>query len=173
MARRGSQRSGEADAGAELHSGSEIASPTPPASSAAVRRRMQATPRRDTPAELALRSALHRLGLRFRVQHPIAGVPRTRPDIVFTRARVVVFVDGCFWHGCPEHGTMPKTNREWWADKLAANFERDRRHDSALAAAGWTVVRVWEHENPSAAALRVSKIVGTTRTAPGPLTPRR
>lgn len=67
---------------------------------------------------------------------------------------------------------MPKTNREWWADKLAANVERDRRHDAALAAAGWTVVRVWEHENSSAAALRVSKIVGT-RTAPGPLTPRR
>jgi DNA mismatch endonuclease (patch repair protein) len=120
---------------------------------------MQATPQRDTPPEVALRSALHRLGLRFRLHRKIEGVLRVRPDIVFVSARVAVFVDGCFWHGCPEHGTVPKTNREWWTAKLQANMERDERHTAALQDAGWNVVRVWEHEDPVAAAQRVIKVV--------------
>lgn len=127
----------------------------PPASTPSVRRRMQSTRRRDTPAEIALRSILHGLGLRFRVDRPIEGVPRVRPDIVFVSAKVVVFVDGCFWHACPEHGTLPKTNTHWWSQKLRSNVERDRRQDAALAAAGWTVIRVWEHEDPHTAAQAV------------------
>ncbi len=127
----------------------------PPASSEVVRRRMQNTPQRDTPAELALRRELFRRGLRYRVDAPVPGVTRARPDIVFPRKRVAVFVDGCFWHACPEHGTIPDSSREWWTKKLAANVERDRRHDRELAQAGWTVIRVWEHEEPEVAADRI------------------
>ncbi|MGY1719052.1 very short patch repair endonuclease [Blastococcus sp. SYSU DS0552] len=104
---------------------------------------MQRMPRRDTGPELALRRELHRRGLRFRTHYPgLTG----RPDIVFTRARLAVFVDGCFWHCCPEHGTAPKNNASWWAAKLEANVVRDRRQDRELVDRGWTVVRVWEHE---------------------------
>ena len=84
---------------------------------------------------------------------------RTRPDIVFTRARVAVFVDGCFWHRCPEHGTSPKTNTGWWRRKLDTNVERDRATDAALTEASWAVIRIWEHEDPVAAADRVEAIV--------------
>src|SRR2546430_17382839 len=98
---------------------------SPRASSKAARRRMQVTAQRDTPCELALRSALHRLGLRFRVQWPIEGT-RRRADVAFTAARIAVFVDGCFWHCCPEHGTGPKANGRWWEEKLAANVNRER-----------------------------------------------
>ena len=127
----------------------------PPASSEGVRQRMANTRQRDTPAEMGLRRELHRRGFRYRVDLPVPGVSRARPDIVFPRQKVAVFVDGCFWHSCPEHGTMPKKNREWWQAKLAANVERDRRHDEDLEAAGWTVVRVWEHEDVHEAADRV------------------
>jgi DNA mismatch endonuclease (patch repair protein) len=116
---------------------------------------MENTPQRDTPAEMALRRELFRRGLRYRVDLPIRGVTRARPDIAFPKQKLAVFVDGCFWHSCPEHGTMPKRNRKWWAAKLAANVERDRRHERELAEAGWTTVRVWEHEDPSGAADRV------------------
>src|SRR5919204_4874110 len=109
----------------------------PPASSAEVRRRMQATRQRDTPAEVALRSALHRLGLRFRVQRrPVAGLKR-RADIVFAPAQVAVFVDGCFWHGCPEHATWPKKNADWWQEKIEGNRRRDADTDARLTEAGW------------------------------------
>lgn len=109
---------------------------------------MAAVRRTDTRPELALRSALHRAGLRFRkdLRIDLADI-RVRPDIAFTRARVAVFIDGCFWHSCPEHGGVPRSNREFWTAKLAGNLERDRRQDSALAAAGWTVVRIWEHQS--------------------------
>src|SRR5262249_39617381 len=96
-----------------------------PPSSPAVRRRMQATPQRDTPCELALRSAVHRLGLRYRVDWRVPGT-RRRADLAFVNTRVLVFVDGCFWHGCPEHGTWPKANASWWRDKIEANQQRDR-----------------------------------------------
>ena len=110
---------------------------------------------RDTSPELALRRRVHRLGLRYRVnERPIASLRRTA-DLVFTRWRLVVFVDGCFWHSCPEHGSLPAARREWWAAKLARTVERDRETNEALESAGWTVLRVWEHEDPDEAALRV------------------
>ena len=125
---------------------------------------METTRQRDTPAELALRSELHRRGLRYRVDASLPGVTRARPDIVFSRQKIAVFVDGCFWHSCPEHATQPKANEEWWAAKLAANVERDRRHDSELADEGWAVVRIWEHEDPVVAADRVQRLVEQRRS---------
>lgn len=112
---------------------------------------MQRQARRDTKPEIALRRELWRRGLRYRID--VAAVPgRRRADLVFTRSRVVVYVDGCYWHSCPDHATVPKANREWWVAKLQANVERDRDTDARLAAAGWEVVRVWEHEPPMEAA---------------------
>lgn len=133
--------------------------PTPAASSEAARKRMKSTRRRDTPAELALRSGLHRLGLRFRVDHPPLPGSRRRADIVFSRARVAVFVDGCFWHGCPGHGTRPKQNAEWWANKLEQNRRRDADANRELTEAGWLVLRFWEHDDATAAVTRVSAAV--------------
>lgn len=125
---------------------------------------MGSAARRDTGAELALRRALHSRGLRYRVTYPVPGQRRRTIDVAFTRAKVAVFVDGCFWHGCPEHGTMPRSNSEWWTTKLAANHARDRDTDRVLEAQGWTVVRVWEHESPDLAAMRVVDIVNTATT---------
>jgi len=120
---------------------------------------MRANRARDTGPELGVRRELHRRGLRYRVHgQPVPGL-RCRPDIIFVRERVAVFVDGCFWHLCPEHGTSPAANGEWWRHKLEANVERDRRNDAALGAAGWHVVRVWEHEAPVEAADRVSQVL--------------
>jgi DNA mismatch endonuclease (patch repair protein) len=111
--------------------------------------------RRDTLPELALRSELHRRGLRFRVDRaPLPGF-RSRADIVFGPARVAVYVDGCFWHSCPEHGTRPKANAEWWEQKLRRNRERDAETDRVLREQGWEVMRIWEHEDPVEAADRV------------------
>ncbi|MBM4634813.1 DNA mismatch endonuclease Vsr [Rhodococcus hoagii] len=117
--------------------------------------RMRAQRRRDTAPEVALRRELHRRGARFFVDRaPLRGL-RRRADLVFPRRRVAVYVDGCFWHSCPQHATSPKNNGQWWADKLAANVVRDRDTDTRLADAGWTVVRIWEHEDPTEAADRV------------------
>jgi DNA mismatch endonuclease (patch repair protein) len=107
-------------------------------------------PRRDSTGEVRLRSELHGLGLRFR-KH-LRGLPGT-PDVAFTRARIAVFFDGCFWHCCPDHGVLPKSNRAWWKAKLDGNVARDRRNDASLAELGWLSVRVWEHEDLHAAAL--------------------
>lgn len=127
---------------------------------------MQANRSRDTSPELALRRLLHASGLRYRVSaRPLAGVRRTA-DLVFRPARVAVFVDGCFWHGCPEHGTRPKTNSDYWAPKLERNVERDRETDELLADAGWMSVRVWEHEDAAEAAARIAGIVSDRRQAP-------
>jgi len=107
---------------------------------------MQANRRRDTKPELALRSALHRAGYRYRCDLRIdLSDSRVRPDIVFTRQKVAVFVDGCFWHCCPVHGARPKVNQSYWSPKLGTNVERDRRNTSALEREGWKVVRIWEH----------------------------
>jgi DNA mismatch endonuclease, patch repair protein len=108
---------------------------------------MRAIKRAGTKPEIALRSALHRLGYRYRKDHrlDLAEGVRVRPDIVFTARRVAVFVDGCFWHACPEHGRQPSVNEWYWAPKLRRTVERDRAADLALAAAGWQVVRLWEH----------------------------
>jgi DNA mismatch endonuclease (patch repair protein) len=115
--------------------------------------------RRDTAPELRLRSALHARGWRFRVDMRVdtGSGPKPRPDLVFTRRKVAVFVDGCFWHGCPQHGSLPKSNRGYWEPKLARNAQRDLRNDAALRAAGWSVVRLWEHE-PLADALAAVEV---------------
>lgn len=131
----------------------------PVASSPEVRRRMLAVRRRDTEAELAVRRVLHRQGLRYRIDQPVLRSRRRRADLVFRAARVVVFVDGCFWHACPKHATRPKINQAWWTAKLAENRQRDRQTDRDLAAAGWSVFRVWEHERPSTAANRIARTV--------------
>lgn len=107
---------------------------------------MQAN-RSDSALERALRSELHRRGLRFRKHVAVVPGLRCKPDVVFTRTRVAVFVDGCFWHSCPVHGTQAKANGGWWKAKLEGNVARDRRNDAALKAAGWHVVRVWEHDD--------------------------
>lgn len=115
---------------------------------------MSTLARRDTGPELALRRELHRRGLRYRIQVKVPTNRRRTIDIAFTRARLAVFVDGCFWHGCPEHGVRPTTNKEWWEWKIERNVIRDLDTDRLLEAAGWTVLRVWEHESiPSAASL--------------------
>ncbi|MGN6275175.1 MAG: very short patch repair endonuclease [Solirubrobacterales bacterium] len=121
---------------------------------------MRANRRADTAPELALRSELQRLGLRFRKDLALKlSAGRVRPDIVFTRAKIAVFVDGCFWHRCPEHGQMPKANRNYWAPKLARNVERDRRNDAALIEDGWRVIRFFEHVSAQEAAGVVRKAV--------------
>lgn len=118
--------------------------------------------RRDTAPELALRRELHRRGRRFFVDRaPLSGI-RRRADLVFPRLRVAVFVDGCFWHACPEHGRLPRSNRGWWQEKLAANAARDRDTDHRLVANGWRVVRVWEHEQVLTAADRVEVVLEVT-----------
>ena len=124
---------------------------------------MQNQRRRDTALETRLRSRLHALGYRFRVDHRLEPSLRCRGDIVFTRAKVVVFVDGCFWHGCPEHATAPKNNAAWWAEKLAANVVRDQRNSLALGELGWVVVRIWEHEPVDTAVERVVDEVASAR----------
>lgn len=117
----------------------------------------------NTGPERALRRLLHASGLRYRVaKRPLKGVRRTA-DIVFTRSKVAVFVDGCFWHSCPLHSTVPKTNVEYWRPKLQRNVQRDRETDQLLENAGWISVRVWEHEDPQTAAKRVADIVDARR----------
>ncbi|WP_424426260.1 very short patch repair endonuclease [Mycolicibacter algericus] len=124
-----------------------------------VRRRMSAQRTRDTGIEIRLRSLLHAQGLRYRVhQRPLAELRRVA-DLVFRRGRVAVFVDGCFWHGCSEHGTWPKQNAQFWRDKIQGNVRRDRDTDAALTEAGWLPVRVWEHEDAHEAAKRIAGIV--------------
>jgi DNA mismatch endonuclease, patch repair protein len=114
---------------------------------------------RNTKPELALRKALHRLGLRYRAGiRPVPSVRRTA-DVVFTRAKVAVFVDGCFWHGCPAHYVASASNTQYWDTKIQHNQERDRETDELLGAAGWRVVRIWEHDSPEAAAIAVKQIV--------------
>jgi DNA mismatch endonuclease (patch repair protein) len=122
---------------------------------------MQRNPRRDTLPEVAVRSALHRRGLRFRRDHAIWLPDRVvRPDVVFAGARLAIFIDGCFWHVCPIHGNQPRANTAYWKPKLARNVSRDRAVDAALEAAGWRVLRAWEHEAPEAVADRVQLALG-------------
>lgn len=131
----------------------------PVAPSAATRTRLQAQRRRDTKPELALRRELHRRGHRFYVDRaPLPGL-RRRADLVFPRLRIAVYVDGCFWHSCPLHATVPKNNAQWWVDKLATNVTRDRDTDARLTVAGWRVLRYWAHDDPLTAADRVTAIL--------------
>ncbi len=116
---------------------------------------MRANRARDTRPELEVRRRLHALGLRFRKhRRPVPHI-RCEADVVFARSRVAVFVDGCFWHGCPEHGHTPRKNAQYWRAKIARNTARDRRNDTALTAAGWTVLRFWEHVPADEIAARV------------------
>lgn len=138
----------------------------PAPSSSPARVRMERQRRRNTSPERRLRSALHRRGLRFRLHRRVVPLTRREADIVFTTERVAVFVDGCFWHGCSEHGTAPRANAAFWRAKIRANQERDRDTDQRLARDGWQVVRVWEHEDPEAAAARISAVVRTRRRFP-------
>lgn len=122
------------------------------ASSAGVRASMKGNRGRDTAPELALRSLLHRRGLRYRVStRPLKNSRRTT-DIVFPRAKVAVFVDGCFWHGCPEHHRPSSVNSAFWREKIKGNRRRDVETTAMLKAEGWTVIRAWEHDDPAATA---------------------
>ena len=125
---------------------------------------MKANRRADTKPELALRSALHALGYRYRKDFRLdLPARRVRPDIAFTARKVAVFVDGCFWHACPDHGSQPKNNEWYWSPKLARNVERDRAADAALTQAGWIVVRLWEHVPVTEAVTLVTAAVGDPR----------
>lgn len=120
-------------------------------------RRFSAQKTVDTRPEILLRKALHAHGLRFRIQVPVPDLPRRRMDVALTRAKLAVFVDGCFWHGCPHHSVTPKTNTEWWLNKIARNVDRDRETSEHLAQVGWTVLRLWEHIPPEQGADLVEK----------------
>jgi DNA mismatch endonuclease, patch repair protein len=131
----------------------------PWASSPAVRLVMQGNRKRDTRPEVELRRAVHAAGLRYRVAtRPLPRRPWTA-DLVFRRARVAVFVDGCYWHGCPDHYTPPRTNPDYWSSKIGRNRSRDVLVDTELRAAGWRPVRIWEHEPTEAALARVIEAV--------------
>jgi DNA mismatch endonuclease (patch repair protein) len=120
---------------------------------------MQGNRAQDTRPELAVRSALHKLGLRFRKHaQPLKGL-RCQADVIFPREKVAVFVDGCFWHGCPDHGRVPSDRNGYWAAKLGGNMERDQRNNKALSAAGWLALRYWEHEDPGRISLDVQAVV--------------
>ncbi|WP_078626669.1 very short patch repair endonuclease [Streptomyces sp. NRRL S-241] len=149
-----------------MASNSDPASPTPPTPGRS--RNMAAIKRRDTKPERTIRSLLHAAGKRYRVdvRLQLEGA-RPRPDIIFTRVLVAVFVDGCFWHCCPEHGRQPGVNGGYWGPKLERNVARDRAADQALAAAGWTVIRVWEHEAPEKAVERILAAVDGAAPASG------
>lgn len=119
--------------------------------------------RRDTAPELAIRRLLHAQGLRYRVDWPLPFDRRRRADIVFTKQRVAIFIDGCFWHGCPEHYIAPRANREYWAEKVAGNSDRDHNTDARLSELGWTVLRFWEHEDASEVAEQVESVIRAER----------
>lgn len=139
--------------------------PQPPTE--AVRRKFQRQVRVDTECELAARRAMHRRGLRYRVNLPPLQGVRRRADVVFPRQRVAVFVDGCFWHGCSEHRTIPRNNGAWWLAKIEGNRTRDRHTDELLRTAGWDVIRVWEHDDPEEVADRVEARVRAATDADG------
>lgn len=139
------------------------------ASTPAVRTRMQRQQTRDTQPELLIRRLLHAAGLRYRVDAAPLPMLRRRADVVFGPAKVALFVDGCFWHGCPDHGERPThANPVYWGDKIRRNRERDRSTDELLTEAGWTSVRVWEHEDPREVAERVILVVRSKRASHTP-----
>ena len=135
---------------------------TPPMTRSEIMSRVK---QKDTNAERALRSALHARGLRFRLHRRIEGVT---VDILFRRAKLVVLVDGCFWHGCPQHATYPKSHQDYWLPKLAQNKMRDKQQSARLRKAGWRVIRVWEHDCLPPSSRVVARIVRGCRTRGGP-----
>lgn len=138
--------------------GTERKQPVAPATS----RRMSQTAQRDNSRERSLRSELHRRGLRFRLHRKLIEGSRRTADIAFPSQNVAVFLDGCFWHGCLKHGTWPKNNAAWWREKIEANVRRDRDTNRRLKKDGWTVIRVWEHEDIRTAADRIERTVRST-----------
>jgi DNA mismatch endonuclease (patch repair protein) len=120
--------------------------------------------RRDTAPEMAVRRLLYASGHRYRLQRRVPGFPRRTIDIAFPGRKIAVFLDGCFWHGCPEHATHPKANADWWRDKLAGNIARDRETTEQLVHAGWTVLRFWEHEDPAVVARCVAQAISDAST---------
>ena len=131
----------------------------PGPSSIAHSSRLKQSKQRDTAPELALRYALHARGLRYRVNLPVPGQRRRTIDVAFTRHRLAVFVDGCFWHGCPKHGTSPKANADWWKSKLDANKARDHHTNQILIDQGWRVIRAWEHQPPNELADQIAALL--------------
>ena len=120
-----------------------------------VSEQMSRMPRKDSKPELALRRELYKLGLRYRIH--VKKLPGT-PDIVFQKAKMVVFVDGCFWHSCPRHGKTPKSNHEWWKKKFEENTKRDKRNDFELESMGWLPIHIWEHEDPIESAHTIREV---------------
>src|SRR5438128_12301259 len=139
------------------------------ASTPGVRRSMRSNRPTDSAPRVALRRALGALGLRYR-KHVVVptGSRSVRVDLVFGKARVAVFIDGCFWHACPKHATWPRRHGRWWREKLAENVARDIRQCAALRAAGWRVLRIWAHEQPTVAARRILSIVRRAEAAGEP-----
>ncbi|WP_075003989.1 very short patch repair endonuclease [Streptacidiphilus jiangxiensis] len=119
--------------------------------------------RTDTAPEIAVRQLLHRDGYRYRVNLPVPQMRRRTIDIAFTRAKIAVFLDGCFWHGCPSHATSPKANADWWRSKLERNAVRDVETTQHLESLGWTVLRFWEHESPSSIQATIEEVVESKR----------
>lgn len=136
-------------------------------SSPGVSDRMSRQASRDTAPEVAVRKLLHASGYRYRLNERVPHMSRRTIDIAFTRAKVAVFMDGCFWHGCPDHATHPKANAEWWRQKLDRNMARDIETTEHLVAAGWTVLRFWEHEAPTRVAELVAEAVDRKRLGRG------
>lgn len=124
-------------------------------------RRMAKVRQTGTDAEVALRREMYRLGLRYRVDYEVLRKPRRVADVAFPGRRIAIFVDGCFWHGCPEHATWPKRNAEFWRQKIEANRQRDEDTSERLRSAGWTVLRFWSHESPTDAAKAIARVVAT------------
>lgn len=135
--------------------------PRPPSDT--TQRRMKSIRQRDTNCEMILRRELFKRGLRYRVNTAPEGFVGQRADIVFPRQRVAIFVDGCFWHRCPTHGSSPRHNRDWWDQKLSANCERDRRNTQCLESKGWRVLRIWEHEDAALAADAIESLLASPK----------
>ena len=125
--------------------------------------RMARVRQKGTRCEIELRKALHARGLRYRIQVPLLSKPRRVVDVVFPSARIAVFIDGCFWHGCPEHASWPKTNSNFWRSKIETNRARDTDTNQRLDSLGWKTIRVWEHEDPDEAAACIAELVKTRR----------
>jgi DNA mismatch endonuclease (patch repair protein) len=140
-----------------------VSNRSPSASTPEARRRMQRVRQKNTSAEAALRRELYARGIRYRIHVPVLTKPRRVADVAFSGLRVAVFVDGCFWHGCPQHATWPKQNAEFWRAKILANQQRDRDTDERLRADGWKVIRVWAHEPPERVAAKVATVVEKRR----------
>jgi DNA mismatch endonuclease, patch repair protein len=140
--------------------------PYPHPTSIDVTKRMRRNMRTDTHPEIIVRSELHRKGLRFRKDLPLRLPNRiVRPDIVFTRAKLAVFIDGCFWHVCPIHGNQPRANTDYWRPKLAINVARDLAIDEELTTSGWRVLRAWEHEHPVDVSARVLQTLAVSHVS--------